>query len=281
MCVASLARARTPWPDAVSVAALVAKPKPVPRTTPAKAESNRELARQAAASDRTAGNHAGAASTLEDAGTAFGDPLLFLEAAEVCLAGAEADGDVELAERAKRDALIALDILQFHRESDTKWQVVDESVISVNIDRANEAIRNADAIVAQIEAQQAETQEQADRSTSGGRVMVITGSALVGVGGVGVALVGTGLGLGAARQKDVEALDLNNPADQAEYDDLDEKGKRANVIAYVGAAVAAVGLAAGIALIVVGKKRQREAGSGSASLRIVPGLGGATLVGRF
>ena len=111
-------------------------------------------------------------------------------------------------------------------------------------------------------------------------------------------MMGFGLASAAGAQKDIDALakDLKDSTiDMATFDmkreDIDAKGKRGNTLTYAGAAMGAVGLAAGIALIVVGVKKRKKyraehGGDDSDSTAMVmPAFGrdhvGLVLTGRF
>ncbi len=112
---------------------------------------------------------------------------------------------------------------------------------------------------------------------------------LVGVAGLG--MLGAGLATASRAQKDIEKLNESDLDYQSTFDAIDAKGKRGNTLTYAGAAVGAVGLAAGIAMLVIGvKKRNKyreEHGSDetTASLRLLPtagrGQAGLVLLGRF
>ncbi len=94
-----------------------------------------------------------------------------------------------------------------------------------------------------------------------GTGLIAGGSAalVVGVGGLG--MMGAGFALGASAQREVESLVL--PQDIDRVPELDQKGSTANVLAYVGGAVGAVGIAVGATLVVLGVKK-RKAGGGTA-----------------
>ena len=85
-------------------------------------------------------------------------------------------------------------------------------------------------------------------------------------------------------QEEAESLVL--PLEQERLDQLDRQGAQDNLMAYIGMAVAGVGLSSGIALIVVGSKKRKAAGAPeSATLRIGPyfrgGKAGLSFTGNF
>lgn len=205
----------------------------------------------------------------------LGDPELFLGASERLRQQAKADEDEALAREAASLAATARDIALYladeRRFAATDWQVVTRERAGELADEAAQAIDAAeslaDEIVAAREAAAAsETQtpsEEPERRRKPGTGLIAGGAAALTIGVGGIAMLGAGMGMGAARQKEAEALDL--PAEQAQLAELDRQGAQANLITYVGAAVAGVGLATGIALIVVGVKRRKQAGGDEAA----------------
>jgi hypothetical protein len=229
----------------------------------------------------------------------LGDPELFLAASERLREHAEAEADEKLAEEAAGLADIARDIALYlvdeRRFEATDWRPVTREQAQTLAEQAEKAAADArelaETIVAEREAAQAEatpteqpSDERRKREKKPGTGLIAGGAAMLTIGAGGLAMIGAGLGMGAARQREAESLDL--PAEQARLDQLDREGAQANMIAYVGIAVAGVGLATGIALLVVGaKKRKQSGGSESASLRVAPWFGregaGLSVGGRF
>jgi hypothetical protein len=251
-------------------------------TTPHRAAERRAAARQAVAADLAAGEHERAANTLAQAARDLADPVLFIESAEACLAGAEEAMDPTLVDVGMERARIALDMLHFQRGSKTRWVVVETALIDSLVTRANAILQQGDDLGREIASLMTSAVKEADTEENRARGMVIAGSILTGLGVAGAAIGVTGLGLGAARQKDAEALDLDRPGAMDDLDELDQQGKRANIFAYVGGALALVGVTAGTVLIVLGKQKQRErAAPERASVRIAPTPTGVSLWGRF
>lgn len=93
------------------------------------------------------------------------------------------------------------------------------------------------------------------------RGLVAGGAVALGVGVAGLAMLGAGVGIGAAAN-DVSAVRDDKLARERQFD----RGRRANDLAIAGAVVAPIALAVGIALVVVGvrgptKRRSRTAWS--------------------
>ena len=277
------------------------------KLTASQASSARKPIQERAQGLRKAGNAESAAEALSEEAGKRSDPVLYIDSAEAYVAaGIEAKSKSDL-ESAIERASIGLDILHFLQDprADPDWQVVDSGAISAEIRRgekaieeAGEAITNLDKKVEAAPETDTEEKKQRKKAPKDGRGFIAVGSVLtlVGVGGIG--LMGFGLASAAGAQKHIDALAeqvKNSAIDQATFDmqspDIDAKGKRGNTLTYAGAAVGAVGLAAGIALLVVGVKKRKkyraENGGGEAdsTAMIVPALGrghvGLVLTGRF
>lgn len=250
-------------------------------TTPQQAETKREAARQTAA-DLAAGDHERAANMLAQGARDLADPILFIESAEACLAGAEEARDPTLVDVGMERARIALDMLHFQRSTKTSWVVVQPALIDSLVVRANAILQQGEELGREIAAAMSSAVKDAGAEEKRARGLVIGGSVLMGLGVAGAAMGITGLGLGAARQKDAEALDLDAPGAMDELDDLDQAGRRANIFAYVGGALAVAGIAAGAVLIALGRKKQRkQEAPPRVTVRIAPTPTCITLSGRF
>jgi hypothetical protein len=225
-----------------------------------------------------------------------GDPELFLSASERLREHAEAEADEDLALDAAALAEVAHDIALYladeRRYGATDWRPVTREHAWELVDRAKQAAEDARELAATIVREReaaaaaaalAEEPSDEPRERKPGTGLIAGGAAMLTIGVGGVAMIGAGLAMGSARQREAEALDL--PAEQARLDELDREGARANMIAYIGIAVAGVGLATGIALIVVGAKKRKAEPNESASLRAAPWFGrdaaGLSLGGRF
>ena len=243
----------------------------------------------------------GAAAELlsEEAGTRS-DPVLYIDAAEAYRDAGVKEKSRPALETGIEKARIGLDILYFLEDprADPEWQVLGSDKIAGEIRRGEKVIADSEQAITDMEKQSdappppvAEEKGPRKKAPRDGRGLIAGGALLtvVGVGGLG--LLGAGLASGAKAQKDVNNL---NPSDldyQSKVDDLDAKGKLGNTLAIVGGVLGGVGLAAGIALLVLGvkkrKKYREEHGSDdtTASLRLLPvagrGQAGLVLMGRF
>lgn len=273
-----------------------------PDLTPNDAESKREAIRGAAQGDVDSGDYAAAAQTMEDNAAQLGDPISFLEAADLRIRAAEKDRDISQAESAITSAQIAGDIAGFYEDvgagmQQSGWLVIDPASAGDLSARADSTIERAEALIAEIEAEQAEDAPVAavgdkapkankkPREKKPGLALIAAGSALSVVGAGGVSMAIAGLVISSRKQKEVE--DTMLPAEQDRVDELDKEGNRANIIAFVGAGIAVVGFGVGIPLVIVGAKRRKDAKNAPASahLKLAPkfsrGSAGLALSGRF
>ncbi len=265
------------------------KKEPENKLTAAQAEEARAAVRERA--DGMSEDPGAAGSMLSDEARKLGDPVLFIEAGDAYRAAGAADREIEPVESAIGEAKIALDILYFLQDprADPNWEIVAEMEVQDLISRAKTLIDDSEALIDEIEAEQApppppETDDEKTPRPKDGRGFIAAGSLLtvVGVGGLG--MMGAGLAMGSAAQKEVEDPTVTGDA----FDEADAKGKRANVISYAGIGVAAVGLISGVALLAIGVKKRkayRADNDETASVRLTPALGpamtGLSLSGRF
>ena len=276
------------------------------KVTPADAASKRtdaqKLGRDLANAD------AAAAGMHYDAKAAeWGDPVLFLDAADAYLNAAERDKEIAMAEAGIERARISLDILYFHLDpaADKNFRMVDTPDIADLIARANLAIDRGEdlmetiasgAAAAPVAPEDDGKKKKKKRAPGNGKGLFIGGAVTAAVGGA-FAVVGiAGLGIGAANQGKAEDPTVYGE----EYDQVEVAGKRGNVMAAVGLAVGGALLAGGIVMIVIGKKRMKNAGAATqeekaptqepsarsrlqrrAFVRVSPTLNGGTISGRF
>lgn len=264
----------------------------LPKVKPADADAKRRPIQDRARALVEAGDPGAAGIEYDNAAAQWGDPVLYMDAGDAYVAAAEADRDVEMAQAAIERARIALDILYFHLDSaaDEDFQLVSTSDVPGMIARSNELIDQAETLIEEIEreAELAAAPAPAAKKTSShpGRIKIVSGAALTVVGGGLLAMGFAGLGLGFARQNEAE-----DPAVYGEeYDDVESKGKQANVLAGVGLAAGAVAAGAGVVLIMLGRKANKKKKSADDKVvRVAPLLGsrfgsrvgGVTLSGRF
>ena len=100
-----------------------------------------------------------------------------------------------------------------------------------------------------------------------GQPLIIAGAVLSGVGVIGAGILLTGVIGGLGAQADFEAAEVDSPA----RDSARTRGKTMNALAITGAIVTPVFLGTGIALIVVGAKRNKEARR--SNMMLVPEFG--------
>jgi hypothetical protein len=273
-------------------AAVHAQPLPLlrvtqPKLTPSDAETKRVAVQQRARELSSAGEPLAAGRLYDEGAAVDGDPVLFLDAADAYLDAATQERDTGLAQGAIERASTAMDIAYFHLDSaaDKDFRLIDTGDVPDLITRGNQIIARAETLIEDIrrqkEAPPPPAVEAEDRAKKPGRLKIVSGAALATVGG-GLLVMGVaGLGLGAARQNEAEDPTVYGE----EYDDVERRGKRANVIAGVGLAVGAVALAGGVLLILSGKKDAEKARRDDKLVKMGPmfgpGTGGLTLSGRF
>jgi hypothetical protein len=264
--------------------------------TPQMAAEERAQAHKVADPLRDNGELKAAGIAFDAAASKRGDPILFLDAGDAYLALAKKDQDTEAAETAAERGAIALDILYYQLDdaSDDDFRVVEGTEVPALITRAEDLQSSARALIDEIEQQRAAAalaaQEPDDKKKRGkmdpAKALTIGGAVSTTVGGILLGVGVAGLGLGAARQQEAEDPTVYGP----EYDAVAAKGKRANLLAYVGLSGGAVFLAAGIAMLVIGNKRKKKGGKAEPDeeetvWRLSPSLGpqnaGLSLSGRF
>lgn len=228
---------------------------------------------------------------LDNGAAEWGDPVLFMDAAEAYLQAAEKDRDEEVATAAIERARIALDILYYHLDdtADPDFRLVAPSDVPGMINRAESIIERAQAEIEEIrrEAELATAPppppapEKKKRQPSGPKAKIIPGAVLATAGGGLLAMGATGLVLGAVRQNEAEDPTVYGKT----YDAVEKKGKQANLLAGVGLGVGGAVFVVGVVLIAAGKRQQKKEGSNVARVRMSPTLGsdggGLSLTGRF
>jgi hypothetical protein len=88
-----------------------------------------------------------------------------------------------------------------------------------------------------------------------GRGLVIGGAVMLGVGAAGLGLMIGGMVGGGSAQKDFDA----SPPASTERENIRKRGQTMNVLAITGGVVGGVFLSAGVALLIIGLKRNKEA----------------------
>ena len=277
---------------------------PAPGLTPAQADVKRQAIYESVQADRDAGRLEAAADGLEENAELLGDPIAMKEAGAVRLQHAKKERSVDAAQASIATTKKALDILHFYDavasgSAESTWLAIEPSSASELIGQAEEQIAEAEALVEELESEddaedggavEGEDGKKKKKRERGkakpGTGLIVGGSFLLALGASGIGLAVAGLVISNKRQKEVE--DVPDPAGMgaAEVQRLDDEGKRANTLAYVGLGLAVVGLAVGIPLVVVGAKKRKQAGAGSqAHLQVMPAVGrdvaGALVRGRF
>lgn len=273
--------------------------------SPESAETKRQAIRDAVSGARQSGDLEKVAEDLESNAAILGDPVTFIEAADTRLELADEERSIDEAERAIETSRVALDILHFYErvgsgEVHTDWRVIDPSDAGTLISQAEGQIARAEALIEAIEREQevgeeapiaaapTDTPKKRKKKKRGkaapGSGLIAGGSVFIALGAAGAGLGIAGLAISASKQKEVEKLML--PDDQEEVDRLDQEGHNANLMGWVGLGAAAVGLAVGVPLLVVGVNRRKGSSATPANaLRVAPAIGGdhAGLVisGRF
>lgn len=274
-----------------------------PSLSPENAESKREAIRDAAKEDIEAENYAAAAETLAENAALLGDPVTYMEAAELHLEQAKKDRDTEQCEATIEVATVALDILHFYDavasgDATSKWKVIDPGDAAGMIAETEALIEEAETLIETIEEEETAAAaedagdggtpvgpvDQSPREKKPGTGLLIGGAVAASVGVAGVSMAIAGLVISRGKQREVE--ELERPADDDEIAAIDEEGKQANLIAFIGAGVGAVGLAVGVPLLIVGAKKRKEGKTTAATtLRVTPAItrtsSGLSLSGRF
>jgi hypothetical protein len=272
-----------------------------PSLTPEDAETKREAIRSAVA-DKRETDKVAAAESMESDAAILGDPVTMMEAGQLRLEAAKADKDADQARASIETTTVALDILHYYDavasgSAESEWLVIDPSSASGMIADAEKQVEEAESLIEELEKddgggksddkgkEEKKKRKKKDRGKAKpGTGMIVAGSIFTVVGATGAALAIVGLAQSQKAQKDVEKLG-GDPMNQPMIDELDEKGGRANRMAYIGLGLAVGGLAIGIPLLAVGVKKRKEAGPSSNALRIAPMMVGPTkgvvFTGRF
>jgi hypothetical protein len=112
-----------------------------------------------------------------------------------------------------------------------------------------------------------------------GQGLVIGGAVMLGVGAAGLGLMVGGLVGGGNAQKSFEA----SMPGSVERADIEKRGKTMNILAITGGVVGGVFLGAGVALLIIGLKKNKEARLNNVMLlpEVGPEYAGFGLSGRF
>jgi hypothetical protein len=261
--------------------------------TPQRAAEARVDPQAAAKALREIGNPEAAGMRLDEAAAQWGDPILYMDAAEAWLAAAKEKRAIAIVDAAEERVHIAVDILYFHLDAsaDKNFRMVDTTDLPGLIARADEILEQAASVRADIEGGEPEAvvatedapKKKKRRNRKADKAMFISGAGLTAVAGGLVVMGAAGLVIGAVRQKQAERPDVLGQ----DYDAVAAQGDRGNMMAKVGFALGGVALAAGVTLMLVAKRkdRRKRVEDGDTMVRLSPtgsrSGGGVVLSGRF
>lgn len=239
------------------------------------------------------GDPAGAGILYDRAASEYGDPILYLDAGDAYVAACEAEQNVDYCDAATERAAISLDILYFHIDSsaDPDFMLVETGDVPDLIARAQTlqqaAAETKDKVLNPIAEPAATAEPKKERKKGNGKGMKIAGIGLASLGGALTVVGVAGLGIGAFNQS--RADDPSVYGD--EYDDVEAKGKRGNLIAGLGLGIGGAAAIAGVTLYFIGKSREKKAGTGGDKkekppedepiVRVAPTPTGMAVSGRF
>ena len=143
--------------------------------------------------------------------------------------------------------------------------------------QAETKIADIDAMLADADRDAQRAREARDRAPANdaarrqARALVISGAVVTSFGVVGLGVAFAGIGIGVKADRDFE----DDPAQREHHR---ERGRQANVLIATGTSIGVAFLAAGIALLVIGKRNERKLKAGAMA---GGGAYGLTLAGRF
>lgn len=233
-----------------------------PKVTPADAAQKRAEAEVRGQALVNSGESIAAGIEFDNAAAELGDPVLYLDAGEAYLTGAEKSRNKELAEASIERAKISLDILYFHLDSaaDKNFRLVEATEIPALIVRAQELVEASEAMIEEIEAEEAaaaaepEEVAEAPKKKKPGRAAKITGATFIGAGAVMLGIGAAGIALGVRHQQTAEHATVYGN----EYDEVARKGQRANTTAWVGVPSGLVLAGVGITVLVLTSKKYKD-----------------------
>lgn len=257
-----------------------------PKVTPEVAGRKRADA-QVRGRELTETDPAGAGVHYDTRASEWGDPVLYLDAADAYLAAAEADREIAMAEAAIERARIALDLLHFQLDaaSDKDFRMVETSAVPDLISRAKDTVDRGQTLLEELargdvdegEAD-APKREKRERKPIATRPLFVAGAVVTSVGGALVGVGVVGLIVGGVNQRRAEDPTVYG----TEYDDVERKGERGNVIAAVGLGVGGALVLGGAAMMIVAKVAEKKQGKARENnVSVAPTLNGVTISGRF
>ncbi len=260
-----------------------------PKVKPADAAAQRTPVQAQGKALLDGGDPVSAGIEYDNAASQLGDPILYLDAGEAYLLAADTSRDTDLADAAKERAYISLDILYFHLDSsaDKNFRLVEATEIPALIVRAQTLIEDADTMLEAIAEEErlaaeppTQTDDEPKKKRKPGRAAKIAGFTMVGAGAVFLGVGAAGLGLGVRHQQTADRPTVYGD----EYDDVEAKGKRANLMALIGLPTGAALIGVGVTVLVLSARKNKKKGGDKYS--VVPtfdrrGSGGMAVVGRF
>lgn len=258
-----------------------------PRVTPDDAARKRAEA-QVLGRDLANADPAAAGMHYDTRAAEWGDPILYLDAADAYLAAADKDGEIPMAEAGIERARISLDLLYFQLDpaADKDFRMVETGDIPTLIARANTTIdrgerlledlaRRGDAAVAEA----TPPKEKRQRKPIKTKPMFISGAVVASLGGGVLGVGAVGLIIGAVNQNKAEDPTVYGTA----YDDVEAKGNRGNLIAGVGLGVGGALVLGGAAMMIIAKVAEKKQGKApkEKNISLSPTLRGVAISGRF
>lgn len=264
--------------------------------TPQRAAESRVDPQMAAQALRQIGDPVAAGMRLDKAAAHWGDPILYMDAAEAWLDAAAQKQDATFVDAAVERVRIALDILYFHLDAsaDKNFRMVQVTELPGLVARADALLERAEQLRSELEGggdaveavgDDAPVEKKQRRNRKADKAMFISGAGLTAVGGALMVMGAAGLVVGAVRQKHAERPDVLGD----DYDAVAAQGRRANAMAGVGFGLGGAALAAGITLMLVAKRKpkgkRKRVEDGDTMVRVSPtggsSGGGVVLTGRF
>lgn len=259
-----------------------------PRVTPDDAARKRAEA-QVLGRDLANADPAAAGMHYDTRASEWGDPILYLDAADAYLAAADKDGEIPMAEAGIERARISLDLLYFQLDAaaDKDFRMVETGDIPTMIARANTTIDRGERLLEDLArrgdaaavADAKPVKEKRERKPIKTKPMFISGAVLASLGGGVLGVGAVGLIIGAVNQNKAEDPTVYGTA----YDDVEDKGERGNLIAGVGLAVGGVLVLGGVAMIIIAKVAEKKQGKApkEKNISLSPTLRGVAISGRF
>jgi hypothetical protein len=258
-----------------------------PKVTPDDAARKRAEA-QLLGRDLAAADPAAAGMHYDTRASEWGDPILYLDAADAYLAAADKDGEIPMAEAGIERARIALDLLYFQLDAaaDKDFRMVETGDIPTLIARANTTVDRGERLLEDLArrgddpvADAKPAKEKRERKPIKTKPMFISGAVVTGLGGGVLGVGAVGLIIGAVNQSRAEDPTVYGTA----YDDVEAKGERGNLIAGVGLGVGGALVLGGVAMMIIAKVAEKKQGKAAKekNVAISPTLRGVSISGRF